>query len=64
LPWLFLAACPLMHLFMHGGHGHGHGHGHESRGKPDGSNGEPPAVRSDPPAKDGGHRHQPQGGRS
>jgi hypothetical protein len=24
LPWLFLAACPLMHLFGHGGHG-GHG---------------------------------------
>lgn len=26
LPWLLLLACPLMHLFMHGGHGHG-GHG-------------------------------------
>ncbi len=26
LPWLLLAACPLMHVFMHGGHGHG-GHG-------------------------------------
>ena len=24
LPWLFLLACPLMHIFMHGGHeGHG-----------------------------------------
>ena len=24
LPWLILLACPLMHLFMHGGHrGHG-----------------------------------------
>lgn len=21
LPWLILLACPLMHLFMHGGHG-------------------------------------------
>jgi hypothetical protein len=21
LPWLILALCPLMHLFMHGGHG-------------------------------------------
>ena len=21
LPWLLLAACPLMHVFMHGGHG-------------------------------------------
>ena len=26
LPFLFLLACPLMHLFMHGGHGH-HDHG-------------------------------------
>ncbi|OHC60728.1 MAG: hypothetical protein A3H93_11615 [Rhodocyclales bacterium RIFCSPLOWO2_02_FULL_63_24] len=26
LPFLLLLACPLMHLFMHGGHGHGHGH--------------------------------------
>ena len=25
LPWLFILACPLMHIFMHGGHGHGHG---------------------------------------
>jgi DUF2933 family protein len=25
-PYLLLLACPLMHLFMHGGHGHaGHG---------------------------------------
>jgi hypothetical protein len=27
LPWLLFAACPLMHLFMHGGHGHGPGGG-------------------------------------
>lgn len=26
LPFLLLLGCPLMHLFMHGGHGHG-GHG-------------------------------------
>lgn len=26
LPYLLLLACPLMHLFMHGGHG-GHRHG-------------------------------------
>lgn len=26
LPWLLFLACPLLHLFMHGGHG-GHGHG-------------------------------------
>ena len=36
-PYLFLLACPLMHLFMHGGHGHGpHGGGD----KPDASTGE------------------------
>ena len=26
LPYLILLLCPLMHIFMHGGHGHG-GHG-------------------------------------
>ena len=25
LPFLFLLACPLMHVFMHRGHGHGGG---------------------------------------
>ena len=23
-PYLILLACPLMHIFMHGGHGHDH----------------------------------------
>lgn len=23
LPFLLLAACPILHIFMHGGHGHG-----------------------------------------
>lgn len=27
LPWIVLAACPLMHLFMHGGDGGQGGHG-------------------------------------
>lgn len=27
LPWLILLACPLLHIFMHGGHGQGYGHG-------------------------------------
>jgi hypothetical protein len=32
LIWLPLLACPLMHLFMHGGHGHGgHRHGGDGR---------------------------------
>lgn len=53
LPWLFLAACPLMHLFMHGGHGHGPGHRHDSQGKPE-----------DSPAKGGHSGHESQGGRS
>ena len=26
-PYLILLACPLMHIFGHGGHGHGHAHG-------------------------------------
>jgi Protein of unknown function (DUF2933) len=29
LPWLFLAACPLMHVFMHHGHA---GHQHHGNG--------------------------------
>lgn len=32
LPYLFLLACPFMHMFMHHGHGHGgHGHPHGQR---------------------------------
>ena len=30
LPFLFLLACPLMHLFMHHGHGGHSGHGDAS----------------------------------
>lgn len=30
LPFAFLAACPLMHMFMHHGH-HGHDHGTSSK---------------------------------
>ncbi|MEJ7930230.1 DUF2933 domain-containing protein [Ramlibacter sp. AN1015] len=30
LPFLLLLACPLMHLFHHGGHGHG-GHGQDTQ---------------------------------
>lgn len=30
LPYLFLLACPLMHLFMH----HGHHHDHDKDSKP------------------------------
>jgi hypothetical protein len=31
LPFAFLLACPLMHVFMHHGHRHG-GHGHSEQG--------------------------------
>lgn len=31
LPFVFLLACPLMHVFMHHGHHHG-GDGHSERG--------------------------------
>ena len=30
LPWLFLLACPLMHVFMHRGHGGHGGHQHSA----------------------------------
>jgi len=66
LPWLFLAACPLMHVFMHHGHGgHHHGGTGESDQQPKGSSGSgataPPGPgysRSDSTA----HNHH--GGRS
>jgi hypothetical protein len=35
LPYLLLLACPLMHLFHHGGHGHGAGHGHHEHRLPE-----------------------------
>jgi hypothetical protein len=43
LPWLLLAACPLMHLFMHHGehdHGEHSGHSGASSSGGDGSPGE------------------------
>jgi hypothetical protein len=36
LPFAFLAACPLMHMFMHRGHGQA-GHSHGVSGDGDGS---------------------------
>lgn len=47
LPYLILLACPLMHVFMHGGHGHG-GHGHSGGAKrQDGMTGDPRFSSSD-----------------
>jgi hypothetical protein len=45
LPFLILLACPLMHLFGHGGHGGGS----DTKPKDDG--------RQLPPGGQGGHQH-------
>ena len=34
LPFLLIALCPLMHIFMHGGHGGHGGHKHHSADEP------------------------------
>ena len=39
LPWALLLACPLMHVFMHGGHGW-HGGGPNDRGSAGGAQGD------------------------
>lgn len=41
LPYLLLLACPLMHVFMHGGHGHHHGHHHQQDDKSNSDSGKP-----------------------
>lgn len=47
LPLLFLAACPLLHMFHHGGHG---GHGGDGKHARDGSGqAGPGAVSPEPP---------------
>jgi len=56
LPWLFLAACPLMHVFMHHGRG-----GHNHRGGSGGSDGRPnapPGPDSDGPGGTSQHEHR------
>ena len=35
LPYLFVLACPLMHVFMHRGHGHGGHHRDQHRSSDD-----------------------------
>lgn len=65
LPYLLLAACPLMHLFMHRGHGsHGAGHGHGRTGEPeDGSERNVKPRPSDAPeSTSSGPRHQHEEG--
>ena len=63
LPWLFLAACPLMHLFMH--HKHGNHDHHGGREGPDGhtdaargtGSAAPPAVRKTGSDSTAQHHH-------
>ena len=40
LPFLLILACPLMHVFMHGGHGHGGNDGHAGHTSGVGKDGE------------------------
>lgn len=47
LPYLLLLACPLMHLFMHGGHG---GHHHDDGGGRSPQAGSGPAPKSGNPS--------------
>ena len=55
LPWLFLAACPLMHLFMHKGHG---GHNHRGgNGGGDGRSDAAPGAGSTGPGHPSQHHH-------
>ena len=54
LPFLFLAACPLMHLF-----GHGHHMGHDRHRDPQRGPAAPTPERSEEPA---GVSHQHHGG--
>lgn len=44
IPYLFLLACPLMHLFHGHGHTHGHGHHHQGNGDSESSKGMPPRA--------------------
>ena len=65
LPWLFLAACPLMHLFMHHGHGHGGRYGHGGAAPPGpGDGGSTRTKPEDSWGNDSSHsgKHQPSGG--
>ena len=65
LPWLLLAAGPLMHIFMHHGHGYHRGHGAERPS--DGGVGGMSAIdpRAPPRRRDmpGSNEHSAHGGR-
>lgn len=56
LPFLLLLACPLLHMFMHGGHG-GHG-SHAGHKKQVGHRGQAGHRKTDPGAQDGPTHHK------
>jgi len=58
LPWLFLGACVLMHVFMH------HGHGAHHHGGADGSDGRPSAAPGPAYTDSGSTSHHHHGDRS
>jgi hypothetical protein len=61
LPWLLLAACALLHRFMHGGHGrHRHDGGQVDRRGPDGEARSPRRTTPDDSGSDGGARREPK----
>jgi hypothetical protein len=45
LPWMLVLACPLMHIFTHGGHG-GHGGSDEGGRPPTGRRPTAPTVKT------------------
>ena len=62
LPWLLLAACPLMHVFMHHGHGaHHHGGDDRSDKRPNAAPGTGDTAPPAPGYSDSGSasRHHP-----
>jgi hypothetical protein len=44
LPYLLLAASPLLHIFMHRGHGHRHGRANDDKQPSDDDTGDPRAT--------------------
>lgn len=54
LPFLLLLACPLLHMFMHGGHG---AHGDGEQGGSGSTQSPDKQARNPPPPAAGGHQH-------
>ena len=59
LPWLFLLACPVMHLLMHRGHRHAHGTSERGSRSRAGCHGSGAQTESPAPATEA---HASQGG--